>query len=650
MAVATFSEELKSVKRAFTVTTNLKGFRVVSLHGKEELSQLSIYELELAVKKDQKRSLDDFVETDITLNIRWQNPENKILNERYVHAVIGRVAIAEESSLEYRYMLQCHPWLWLLKFSSHTRIFQNLKATDIIKQVFDKAGFSGKYRFDLQEGDYQKREYCVQYQETDFAFACRLMEDEGIYYYFEYTEDDYLLVLGDKVKKKEYDKLSPATIQYNTSDKLDSENFWLGIKRCHLSKQVSVSSYELDDFNFTAPKSQLLSKKKMGKSESVLYEYPGRYEEKKQGTRKVERRLDAQQSSEYQLEGLANACVMIPGYRFEMKGHPTFEDRYYLIFQVEFWCDENEYRNQFIAYYDDKICRPVPRTSKPKIQGSQTAIVTGPVGEEIYTDKYGRIKVQFHWDQEGKEDENSSCWIRVAQTWAGNRWGALFIPRVGQEVLVTFLEGDPDQPLITGCVYNANNMPPYELPDKRTQSVLKSHTVKGSQSDCNEIRFEDKEGKEEFFVQAQKNFVMETKNDYKSTIKNNRTIIIEEKDDALEVKKGKRSVSVKDKESHKNDSDFNHTVEGNYKLKIEGNYTLDVSGDVTIIARSIKEEAKTSLKMKAGVDAKLEATTIKLSGTQTTVEGTAMTEVKGSMLNLKGAALTIIEGGLVKIN
>ncbi len=624
-----------SANRDFTVTAsgggiNPKDFFVLRLHGQEALSQLAKYQLELICDNSVELDIDKLVESKITVDIAWQRASTT--SNRFVTAHVSAVAVAKESEFQKRYTLQCRPWLWFLTFSSHSRIFQNKKVPAIIEEVFKQAGYKD-YELDLKS-DYPEREYCVQYQETDFAFVSRLMEDEGIYYYYEHTDTKATLILADH---NQYPKQSPEAVSFIGSHQQTNTEMWAGITQCQLQKQAGSAKYEIDDFNFTKPETDLLSKESIGKGKRVLYEYPGGFIDKDAGKTKAQRRADAHGASEHQLLGEGHEVNMLPGYQFKLTNHSFIPEASYITTQVEFECSTEQYRNHFIAYNADKICRPIPHTPKPRIHGTQTAIVTGPKGEEIYTDDYGRIKVQFHWDQDGENDENSSCWIRVSQLWAGNGWGALYIPRIKQEVVVTFLEGSPDQPLVTGCVYNASHKPPYELPMEMTKSTLKSGSTKqGGPDDYNEIRFEDAVGSEEVYIQAQR--------DMNVLIKKNRETILKKGNDILKLE------------------------DGNYTIDISGDFDLKVAGKITINGESIDQKARkaftqnagtalsqaagTDFSQSAGTNMKLDAK-IKLeanSGVQTTVGSKVKTEVTGTMLDVKGTTITTVNGALVKIN
>jgi type VI secretion system secreted protein VgrG len=339
-----------------------------------------------------------------------------------------------------------------------------------------------------------------------------------------------------------------------------------------------------------------------------------------------------------------------------------------------------QYRNTFQAFPSSASFRPLRVTPKPRIYGTQTAIVTGKSGEEIWTDQYGRIKVQFHWDQLGQNDENSSCWIRVAQGWAGKNWGAIFLPRIGQEVVVSFLEGDPDRPLVTGAVYNGQQPVPYTLPDEQTKSTVKSNSSKGGNG-FNEIRLEDKAGSEELYLHAQKDMTIDVLNDQTTTITNNRTVTIQEKDDSLTVTKGNRAVTVSQgnetltvsqgdrtvavsqgkethsvqstrdvtvtgNETHTNKADFSQTVSGNYTLKVTGTLTIQATGDLTLKTDgALTVQSGTSMTVKSGTD--LTAS----SGTGLSLSGGTTMEIKGSASGtVDGGGMLTVKGGMVKIN
>ncbi|HEY0459014.1 MAG TPA: type VI secretion system tip protein TssI/VgrG, partial [Pyrinomonadaceae bacterium] len=395
------------------------------------------------------------------------------------------------------YYVSVVPHVWILTQKSESRIFQQISVPDILKKVF--TGFQVKY--ELQES-YEPRNYCVQYRETDFDFAARLMEEEGIYYYFEHKDGMHQLIVAD-TPQSHRDCPGKSTIPFFVNVGSD-ENFVGAVSTFLSDYKMQTGKVTLWDYNFQLPTNRLdleqPSRFSFGDSQKLeLYDYPGGYARKYDGiekgggeqsgelnkvfkdrettVKKLMESLDAQVTT---ATANSDCCSITAGYRFTLSLHPnSVLNKQYTILTATHEAEQNPsyvsnegatdpYTNSFTCILHGAGApgfRPPPKTPKPIVQGSQTAVVVGPAGEEIFTDKYGRVKVQFNWDREGKVNEASSCWVRVAQTWAGNKWGTMFIPRIGMEVLVDFLEGDPDQPIITGCVYNPQTMPPYTLPD-----------------------------------------------------------------------------------------------------------------------------------------------------------------------------------------
>jgi type VI secretion system secreted protein VgrG len=413
------------------------------------------------------------------------------------------------------------PAFWLLSLTGDCKIFQNLTVPDIVESIFGEHGI--KYKRDLAQS-YNKREYCVQYDESDFTFISRILEEEGIFYYFEHGEGLHTLVLVDQNSKiKPCPDLEIAKYRLNLTDTA-KEDLILSLDS---EQKVGPTKFALEDFNFKTPNTDLEANApaahKFGDMELEIYCYPGDYETKPEGMRLVDMRMEEEEVHATEITGSSICKALQGGYHFELKQfyREAMNDKQYLVTAV--WHSATQaveegadfdYSNSFACVPLAVKYRPLRTTHKPVMQGSQTAIVVGPPGEEIYTDEHGRIKVQFHWDRVGKKDDKSSCWIRISQPWAGPGWGAIVIPRIGHEVVVDFLEGDPDRPLITGSVYNGVNKTPYPLPDEKTKSTLKSDSSKGS-GGFNEIRFEDKKGSEEIFVHGQK--------DYNTVVENNTT-------------------------------------------------------------------------------------------------------------------------------
>jgi len=455
------------------------------------------------------------------------------------------------------------------------------------------------------------------------------MEEEGIFYFFEHSAKQHILVLGDSpsVYQPCPGQASAPYSPIGGPLRGDSVTGWLW------EQEVRPAKYALTDFNFETPATDLSvnisTLVTAGKNEKLeLYDYPGRYLKRSEGERYVKLRMEEQEAPHTQVSGASDCRAFVPGYVFQLTHHYRDDfNRSYLLTSVSHEARSNirgggyetSYSNTFTCIPKEVPFRPPYITPKPVVQGAQTAIVVGPRGEEIWTDKYGRVKVQFHWDREGKRDENSSCWIRAAHNWAGKRWGGIFIPRIGQEVIVDFLEGDPDQPIITGRVYNANEMPPYELPREQTKSTIKTNSSKGG-GGFNELRFEDAKGKEQIFVHAERDMDIRVKNDSREWIGHDRHLI---------VKANQRELVEADKHGH---------VQGSLQEKIDGDMSLQVGGKRHAKVGTVNAtEAGQEIHLKAGMKIIIEA------GMQLSLKG------PGGFIDIGPAGVTI-QGMLVRIN
>lgn len=521
------------------------------------------------------------------------------------------------------------PHVWVLTQVSQSRIFQQKSVPDVLREVLKDF----EVIFEIQ-GTFEPRNYIVQYRETDWGFLSRLMEEEGIYYYFAHDgQVDKLIIANTPQSHRD----TPNQTQFPFHVEEVSSDYALAIKTWETDNNLQTGTIELWDHNFQLPKQKLNvsqpSRFDVGINQNLeVYDFPGGYARKYDGIDKSggENAGDLQKifpdrnntakvmmealDAQFQVYRAKSFCAPITsGHKFSMVGHPVdSHNRAYVAIAVEFTAEQNpdffeddEIETPYINNFQciphgggSPVFRPLRKTPKPIVHGSQTAIVVGPSGEEIFTDKYGRVKVQFHWDRDGKYDSDSSCWLRVAQTWAGNKWGTMFIPRIGMEVVVSFLEGDPDQPIITGCVYNPETMPPYTLPDEKTKSTIKSDSSKGG-GGFNEFRFEDKKGEEQIFIHAEKNKDIRVKNDCMELIKHDRHLIIEN-EQFEKVKKDKHLQVVGD-HNEKVDGTMSLKVGVDLQEKVGSNYALDAGMAVHIKAgMTAVIEAGTSLTMKVG--------------------------------------------------
>ncbi|HEX7831810.1 MAG TPA: type VI secretion system tip protein TssI/VgrG, partial [Thermoanaerobaculia bacterium] len=469
---------------------------VRSLRGEERISGLFHFFLELQ-SEDNALDFSKIVGKAVTVSIVISSDTT-----RYINGIVGRFVQGGSDARFTTYFMDLHPWLWLMTMARDNRIYQNKSAKDIVTGLFTELGFTDYT--DSTAGTYNALEYCVQYNETAFAFVSRLMESAGIFYFFTHADGKHTLTLGDDATAFA-DCAGAATVSYGT---LGTDIVQTAVLACTVEELVIPGTFAADDFGFETPSTDL-----MGSTDSTvatngskrrIYEYPAGVATKDDADALSKLRLEELEAPRQVLRGESLAAGFVPGGKTTLQNHyRTDVNATYVLSRVSHSAVDDSYTNSFEAFPSANVYRPRRTTRKPVIAGTQTAIVVGKSGEEIYTDKYGRVKVQFHWDQLGKNDENSSCWIRVAQGWAGTSWGAFFLPRVGNEVVVSFLDGDPDRPLITGSVYNAEQTVPYTLPTDQTKSTIKSNTSKGG-SGFNEIRFEDKKDSEEVFAQAQK--------------------------------------------------------------------------------------------------------------------------------------------------
>jgi len=505
-------------------------------------------------------------------------------DKRHFHGQVASVDFAHSDRPGAGYRAVLRPWLWLLHNAANCRIFQNKSVPDIIKQVFQDAGFSDFD--DSLSGEYSKYDYVVQYRESDFNFVSRLMEREGIYYYFRHGADSHTLVLADSITAHQTLPNCAELAYFPPDPHRDAQIEY--VDRWALTQRVTSGAIALRDFDFERPSADLgasvSSPKDHNAAGSELYDYPGGYTVRSDGQTQARVRLERVQEPYERAAGHTNARDLATGGLTTLTDYPRDDqNREYLITWTAtmlagpsqfsgsgsaptFSCD-------FGAIDSSIQFRPSLRAKKPLVEGPQTAVVVGKTGEEIWTDKYGRVKVQFHWDREGENDENSSCWVRVSQVWAGTNWGAMHIPRIGQEVIVDFLEGDPDQPIITGRVYNGSNMPPYALPGNQTQSGIKSRSTKGGAiPNANEIRFEDRKGSEEFYLQAEK--------DLRSLVKNNETATVVA--DRSRSVGGNDALSVGKNQTLNVGATESLTVGGNETISVTGNESATVGGNQTV--------------------------------------------------------------------
>jgi len=549
----------------------------------ESLGSLFSLELKLMSQKTDI-PFSDIVGQNVTLRLNLSG--DKI---RYFNGYVSRFSQVGQENSSAQYNATVVPWLWFLTQTSDCRIFQNMTVPDIIQKVFRDHGFTDFEN--TLKGDYRSWENCVQYRETDFNFISRLMEQEGIYYYWKHENGKHLMVLVDEPAAHEpYPDYQSIPYYPPTQQSREKEYIF----DWDIEQEIQPQVFTHKDFNFKNPGVDLLASRKIDRQHAgpdfEIFDYPGEYTSLDEGETYARARIEEIQAEHETLHGQTTARGISAGFKFSLTNHPRpDQERTYLVTSMSLSAtspayssgesEEPEFSCSFTAIDAEQPFRSPRTTPKPSIPGPQTAMVVGPSGEEIYTDEFGRVKVKFHWDRYSKADENSSCWIRVAQVWAGKKWGAMYIPRIGQEVIVEFLEGDPDQPIITGRVYNGQAMPPYEPKTNPTMSTIKSSSSKGG-GGFNEIRLEDKKGAEQIFIHAEKDEDVRIKNDCKEYIGNERHLIVEK--DQLEQVKGDKHLTVKGDQNETIDGTISVEAGMDYQHKVGMKHALEAGMDVHI--------------------------------------------------------------------
>jgi len=630
-----------------------------SFEGVEAISQMFEFNLNVLNQTGAVLKFEDLLGEKVTFSMSWEQVKDSKL-ERFFNGIVVRVSEGESfrgavaEKVLYSYQLQVVPTIWKLTRKFRNRIFQSLSVVEILKEVLDGHNF----KFEGVEADYVKRDYCVQYQESDFAFASRLMEEEGLFYFFVHSDGDHQMVIADKTDSYRVVAAKEGKYYFGESEATDASNYKGSEVIDSWNKHQEIRSGKITVWdecferprNISSPKNnnfekfkETLADVKAGtvthklavatNSELEKYEFPGSFAKhfdgidsggtertgkNKAGTddidptgeRFVGIRMEEETLQGLLVEGIGRARTMVAGGKFVLAQHFNANGEWLLTQVVHKGNVGSAYRSKaaqsmlvyigfFRAIPTALPYRPHRTTPRPIIRGTQTATVVGPAGQEISTDKYGRIKVQFHWDRgegspvTGKMDQNSSCWIRVATPWAGRGWGAIYIPRVGQEVLVNFLEGDPDQPVVIGCLYNADQSVPYDLPSNMSVSGIKTNSTLGGVG-FNELRFEDLKDHEQIFVHAQRDYDVMVVKDMREHILHDRHEIVgidgEEFGNYYEqITLNKHRIIKKDLIEHLEGNVLrfvglgNNSAGGNIDETVEKNETRQIKGDQKIL-------------------------------------------------------------------
>lgn len=616
---------------------------------------------------------------------------------RYFNGLVSRFTQSGSDAVFSHYQMEVVPWTWMLTRQADCRIFHNKKVQDIIEQIFKNHGFTD-YKISLN-GSYSAMEYCVQYRETDFNFVSRLMEQNGIFYFFKHEEKKHTMVIGDSSSAHEAcpgQKSAGYNLVTGGLDDEDVVNSWA------IEQELRTGKYSLTDYNFKTPSASLLATEtsivSVGDgSKFEIFDFPGEYSARGEGTNFAKLRMQEEEAGHLLAHGSSVCRAFATGYKFDLEDHPhdPFNDTYILT-EIQHIASVagsyngsgggsesgGSYTNHFTCIPEDVVFRPARLTPKPFAQGPQTAMVvgkgddsdsaddddTGGDGEEIWVDKYGRVMVLFPWDRKS----DCSCWVRASQDWAGNGWGMINIPRVGQEVIVSFLEGDPDRPIITGRVYNAEQVVPYKLPDYGTRTTFKTRsTTGGSDDNYNELRFEDKTGSEQVFVRGEKDYDTRIKNDSREWIGNNQSVMVQKDrlekvtgnesiqiggnrtekvtgDESIQIG-GKRmekvtgdvSLQIQGKQSEKITGDMNHNVSGNWNQKTAQNVSIQAGENMyEKSGQNYAHEAGMAIHIKAGMTMVLEA------GMQLSLKaGSSFIDIGPAGIAISGAPLVMINSG-----
>jgi len=509
--------------------------------------------------------------------------------KRHVHGYVTRFAAGMHKGRQFGWQATIKPWLWFLTRTADCRIFQDMTVPDIVEAVFKDHAAIADFEFKLVKS-YRRRVYCVQYRESDFNFVARLLEDEGIYWYFVHGPSGHKLMLVDDAGS--HDDVEGQTVfpHYENSGQAPPDSEY--VSHWRFAHEVQAGKSVLASYDFERPTTELLVNTEHARSHDQadleMFDWQGEWVQRADGQHLADVRIDEMQCRWQRCSASSNAHTLATGQCFELDGHTRADqNQKYLLTQVQLSAFDaagesggsaGEVKCSFSAQPATQQFRPPRQTPKPFVQGPQTAVVTGPGGEEIFTDKYGRVKVRFHWDRNGDKKEKSSCWVRVSTPWAGKSFGFVQIPRIGQEVVVDFLEGDPDQPLITGRVYNAENMPPWELPANATQSGILTRSSKGgAYGNANAIRFEDKKGDEQLWIHAEKNQDIEVENDETHWVGHDRTKTVDH--DEVVLVKHDRNERVDNNESISIGVDRTMTIGRNKSEQVGANKVVDVGAN-----------------------------------------------------------------------
>ncbi|OXJ22622.1 ImpA family type VI secretion-associated protein [Burkholderia sp. HI2714] len=612
--------------------------------GREAISELFRFDLRMR-STNKALDPDEIVGKSVTVTLKDQTGI-----ARHFNGMVTRFAHAGADVKYGFYSAELAPRLWLLTLGQDRVIWQNQSALKIIKSVLGSFGVTFEDRTKSRSA-YGTREYCVQYDESAFQFISRLMEEEGIFYFFTFADGAHTMVLADEPSAHD---ATPAGELY-FAPRADSACDAKHLESFAMARGVVAGEHIVSDYDYTSPATMTSSAK--GSSSvptGTRYTFPGRVATAGQATHLSTVQLEAHNVTRQTGHGGSWYYGLAAGTTFTLSGHPDSSlNMSYVTRVVRHTASNMAYRNEFDVFPVTVPFRAPLVTPRPLVAGTHTAKVVGSTDEEMWTDAQGRIKLKFHWDRTSGADQNSSCWVRVAQSVAGPGWGHLFLPRVGQEVVVSYVDGDPDRPLVTGCVYNGENATPISLPSMQTQSVMRSRSSKKGRAG-NEIRMEDKIHSEELYFHAQKDMTVEIEDALSTTVKSGaETHVVKKGDRRIEVSEGKemhivkgtRALDVTGDETHTNHAKFTHSVTGDYVHAVDGHYTLKVGGNLVIdVTGSVSIKAGTSFASEAGTTHAIKATT------SLSTEGMTISHKASAQQTVDGGGQLALKGGIVQLN
>ncbi|MGD8175026.1 type VI secretion system Vgr family protein [Marinimicrobium sp. ARAG 43.8] len=659
-------QQLTQENRLVTISDFSLGedtFLVTKFSGSEYVSGLYRFDVTLISESPSIRPSDIMGKAG---SVTLQDEHGRVFSGHVSCFQVGEVD--RDNARTYTMILE--PWLAFFRYNINHRIFQDKTTKDIVSEVFSNNGLKD---FEFRAAPGARREYCVQHGESDLHFILRILEEDGISFYFEHTDGKHKLILLDQ--SNGYASLQKDALEYSGGSSPTAK-----ISQWQHSYRYQTGQVTVTDFDFKEPgKSLMLSARSSSdfahSNQFEIYQYPGYYHPQDHD-RDPRMRMQAQELELNTVSGSSNYSQMVAGGKFTLAKHESSEEKGdYVLLEVHHEIvDETQktggeraqsYNNRFLCVRSDTTIRPMRMHGRPTMSGPQTASVVGPAGEEVYIDELGRIKVQFHWDREGERNESSSCFLRVTQSWAGNQWGAFFIPRIGQEVVVDFLSGDPDRPLVTGAVYNGKNRPVYS---SKTQSGIKTRSTKGGGPDnYNEFRFEDKKGSEQILLHAEKNYDVEVENNQSLTIENNRQKTIRNDESSIIENDRKKTVNNNQSENVGKDKTIevgeNHReVIGKSKnLEVKEDHTETIGNNMVIsVNKDLSERVGGSYRENVKERYELNAKSIQLQADDeiTLKTGSAMIHmksngditIKGESVNVKGSGTVAIKGNKVTSN